>query len=147
MALPPLPAETALRPGESILGRWNFEHDVKQSFIGHITALALLTNQRLILLELPTSSAAYRATRWMSRERAKLADQLGKWYVLLIAELRDIPEPVLGTQITPTAIVSGPRVLSVAGKNFPVGSDPRADEMLQSIRAQWANARSGTAQS
>jgi len=137
-ALPPLPPESALRPGETLIDRWDFEHDLKHSPLSHLSAIVLLTSERLILLELPLPTLALRiASKWNPAWRPWAKD-MGKWYVMLNSKLEGLPEPVLGTQVTPTTIVSGPRILTAGGKNFPVGADPRADGMLTRIRHQWA---------
>ena len=139
MGHPPLPAEAELRPGETLLGQWVFEHDLRRAPARHFTAMATLTNRRLILLVPPRAAAIYRVTAMFFHDTAEFVKKLefGKWHVVMNSELKGLPQPTLDTQMTPTAIVSGPRVLSVGGKNFPVGTDPRADEMLIRFRSQW----------
>ncbi len=144
MSSPQLPSETSLRSGETLIEQWDYRLVLHDSPVAEILARAILTSERLMLLELPSASARALGSSGLFRRRApsSFAQEMGRWHIVLISRLSDLPEPVLGevTSGGPTALPSR-RALLAGGKSLPVGDDPRAEVMVARIREQWAAVR------
>jgi hypothetical protein len=146
MASAVLPPEANLRPGETLIEQWDYQLTLRDSPVASILARAILTSDRLILLELPTASVAARVSSGVLRKPTATGfmQEMGRWHVQLVSKLADLPEPTLGLveSRTPTALPSR-RAMAVGDKRFPVGDDPRAEPMVACIRDQWAAVRRG----
>jgi hypothetical protein len=128
-----------------LLGRWDFRLEMRTPPIASLLARFVLTNERLIVLNLPSVPPAKRliGRLGLTPGNAAFLAEMGTWHVMLNSNLNEIPEPVLGRIRFdgPTALPSD-RALQVGPKNFPLGDDPAAETMAAQIHAQWVVARS-----
>lgn len=148
MSLPPIPAEAAVAPGETVLGQWDFPLVLRQAPVARIVARFLLTNERLIVLHFPTPRAAASLVGrlGLGPTASGFRQEMGRWHLMLNARLADLPEPRVGPVDYghPTALPSN-LALILGTKNFPVGEGVAAEAMGTRVREQWAAARRSSA--
>jgi hypothetical protein len=144
VAIPPAPDAAKPKSGEQLIGQWEFPLELKQSPVARILTRFILTNERLVALQLPTARVAAGLSTRLSLRRPSpsfLADR-GKWHVLLDAMLSELPEPTLGrVPFNEKSALPSDRALILGAKHFPVGEDLVAEGMVERIRGQWAEAR------
>jgi hypothetical protein len=144
MSLPATPPEASLSTSETRIGQWDFSLEMKQSPVARILTRFILTNERLIVLQLPTARVASGLAGRLSLRKppSSFMEEMGRWHVLLDSTLKDLPEPTLGRVEfgRPTALQSN-RALILGPRNFPVGEDASAEPMSSQIRGQWATVR------
>ncbi len=144
MTFPALPPETILGVSEREIGQWDFPLQLRQSPVARIVTRFLLTDERLIVLQLPTARNGSKLAGLLSRSKpaSSFTQEMGRWHVMLNSRLKDLPEPTLGRVrfSGPSALPSN-RALVVGARNFPVGEDPGAEAMATRVRAQWVGAQ------
>jgi hypothetical protein len=140
MALPALPAGASLGASERLIGQWDFSLEMKQSPVARILTRFLLTNERLIVLQLPTARVASGLVGRLSLRKAtsSFMQDMGRWHVILDSKLKDLPEPTLGrVDFGHATALPSNRALIVGPKNYPLGEDPAAESMAGQVRSQW----------
>jgi hypothetical protein len=144
MALPPLPAETSLAVSERLIGQWDFSLEMKQSPAARILTRFLLTNARLIVLQLPGARVASGLGGRLSLRKppSDFMRDMGRWHVILESKLKDLPEPTLGrVNFGHATALPSSQALIVGAKNYPVGEDAAAESMAGQVRSQWDTVR------
>ena len=144
MAVPAPPPEALVRSDERQLGQWEYVVEMTGPPVARILERIVLTTHRLIVIQLPTP---WGASNWMGRlalrrSTANFRGEMGRWHVLLDANLRELPEPALGRlQFARPSALSSNRVLFVGDRHFPVGESPLAEPMEIAVRTRWGEVR------
>jgi hypothetical protein len=143
MAVPNLPALTAIGPEEVIVGQWEFALQVQHLGFDRMVTRAVLTPQRLVgasIMVGPTATSKLSMTfgRHTQQEQASAQKMSGAWQVTLRAELAKCSRPQIVGPTTLRAFRQPVFYLAVQGGGLVyVVNSPAATEMLGRVVAAW----------
>jgi hypothetical protein len=141
VAVPPVPDAARLGSGEQLIGQWEFPLELKQSPVARILTRFVLTNERLVVLQLPTARPTSGLSHLLAFRHgsSSFRSDMGRWHVVIDAKLRELPEPALGrVPFNQKSALPSDRVVILGDKHLPVGEGSAVEAMVERIHGQWA---------